>query len=269
MHGDYRRYLVRRGYAPATITGRMMVMHRWKQHLGHGRWRTATHHDVEVWIDELAVSPAVQRNYTSMLRGFYRWAMREGLCEHDPTALVDRPRLPRRLPRPAPEHEIARVLASTTPDVAAMVALMAAGGLRCCEVARLQWGDVRLDSGAVHVTGKGSRDRVVILPAQVVWMLTLLDTHTGAVFVNRFNAPYSSNRISRLVRLAFARHDYTTTAHQLRHRAASAALAVNGDLLAVRDFLGHSSVATTQGYTKVAGGAAAATSTAIKLPSVC
>src|SRR5262245_21322506 len=117
MQGDYRRYLQRRGYTRATITGRMMVLRRFRRHLGctykggHGncrRLRHATHHDVEAWVGTLDVCTGVQRNYVSMLRGFYRWAMREGICDRDPTDLVDRPRLPRRLPRPAPEHEIAR-----------------------------------------------------------------------------------------------------------------------------------------------------------------
>ena len=267
MIGDYRRYLVRRRFAPGTIKGRIVVLRRWLDHVGAG-WRSASHRDVESWIDTRPVSAAVQRNYVSMLRSFYRWAMREGLCERDPTALVDKPRLPRRLPRPAPDHEIAAVLATAPHHIATMVALMAGGGLRCCEVGALCWRDVRLEHCTIHVSGKGSRDRVVVLPEQVVWMLTMLDTHDGPVFVNRDGNPYSANRVSRLVRLQFMRHGYTTTAHQLRHRAASAALAVAGDLLAVRDFLGHASVATTQGYTKVAGGAAAATSSAIKLPHV-
>lgn len=272
VRSEYRRYLHRRRYARATITGRISILDRWRRHVGHGGWRHATHHDVEAWVDSLDVSAAVQRNYVSMLRGFYRWANREGLCGIDPTALVDRPRMPHRLPRPAPDDEIAVVLGQADEQVRTMVALMAGGGLRCCEVAALTWPDTRICDGTVHVHGKGSKDRLVGLPPQVLVMLARLDRteagSTGHVFRNRDGRPYSANRISRLVRLEFAKHGFTTVPHQLRHRAATAALAVDGNLLAVRDFLGHSSVSTTQGYLKVVDGAAAATSSAITLPSL-
>jgi site-specific recombinase XerC len=73
--------------------------------------------------------------------------------------------------------------------------------------------------------------------------------------------------VSMYVAKAFRATGSTVRAHQLRHRCATAALAYCGDLLAVRDLLGHSSVATTQIYTAAIPGRTAAASRALTLPA--
>ena len=89
----------------------------------------------------------------------------------------------------------------------------------------------------------------------------------GAVFVGPTGRRLAPYRVSQLVNQALHADGHVETAHQLRHRCATAALQVPGaDLLAVRDMLGHSSVSTTQGYTAVVPGRAAATSRAVRLP---
>ena len=120
--------------------------------------------------------------------------------------------------------------------------------------------------GARH--GQGVEERRVYLGPEVVQLLAALDGVDGPVFPSPvYGGHRSAARISQVVCRAFRAAGYPTTAHQLRHRAATAALQVPGaDLLAVRDMLGHSSVSTTQGYTAVVPGRAAATSRAVRMP---
>ena len=256
--------MLRRGYAKETIWARSANARRWVRWCPD--WRTATFHDVETWVDRRRVSPASSRNLIGYLRAFYRWAMREGLCEANPTLMVDRYRLPRRLPRPADDTAIAEVLSQVDTRTAAMIALEAGGGLRCCEVSRLDWADVDLIEGRVRVLGKG-RQRIVHLPTWARDHLAALERSDFAVFTGRGGRRLSPARISQIVCRAFHAAGHRTVAHQLRHRAATVALAQPGaDLLAVRDFLGHASVSATQIYAAIAPSRVVAMSRAIPAP---
>jgi len=259
--------MVARGYAPATVSARLSIAGDWLD------WRRgdidAGHVDVERWAAGRAVGPAATRNLHTMLRAFYRWAQRDGLVRHDPTQLADRPRVPAYLPRPAAEHDIARALAGADVAVQAMIALMACAGLRCVECSRLDWADIDLSAATVIVNGKGQRERMVDLSPDVVAALAVLAVSTsGPVFVGHGARRLSAARVSQRVAAVFAAAGLTVRAHQLRHRCATSALAEShGDLLAVRDLLGHASVATTQVYTAVSPGRTAATSRALRLPT--
>lgn len=262
----YRRYLIGRRFAPGTIKARTLIARKWLFHIGD-RWVTVGHGEIEDWIGEQAISPAAQRNYVTIMRGFYRWALRDELVDRTPMTLVDPPRLGRRQPRPARDAEIADVIGRSNPQLAAIIGVMACGALRCCEVAGLRWSDIDLHQGTMFVVGKGSHERTVALPDEALVLLARLDTDDGAVFRSKLDRPITAAYVSRLVSEAARAAGYTWTAHQLRHRAATMALQVPGaELLDVRDFLGHSSVATTQIYTKVVPGRAAAMSRQLRLP---
>lgn len=261
----YRRYMVRRRYAREVVWARFANARRWIAWAED--WRTATFEDVEDWVAERDLSPASSRNLVGYVRAFYRWACRVGLVEVDPTRLVDPIRLPRKLPRPAPERDIRNVLEQADEQLGAMVALMAGAGLRCCEVSRLDWADVDMLAGQVRVEGKGSKQRVVDVSDDVLRHLAPLDTTDGPVFVGPSGRRLSPARVSQIVCRALDSVESAAVAHHLRHRFATTALQLPGaDILAVRDALGHSSVSTTQIYTLVVPGRVAAMSRAVTLP---
>lgn len=268
----YWRYLCQRGYARSTRAKRIAAARSWLA-FRRGELAGATHRDVERWAHGRGLTPSSTRNLMVDLRGLYRWAMREGIVDADPTQLVDRPRVPMRLPRPAPERDIARVLAVGDVQVRALVALMACAGLRCVECSRLDWRDVDLQAATVIVDGKGSKERLVDLSPDVVRALAALALASpgrliGAVFHGPSGARLSPARVSQRVARAFAELGIDTRAHQLRHRCATMALRQPGvDLLAVRDLLGHVSISTTQVYTAVVPGRTALASRSLRLPT--
>lgn len=265
----YRRYAVDQ-WAPTTVGPRFVVACEWiALHPDPG---AATWRDVEAWLRDRGLAASSQRVLRGNLRAFYRWLMREGLVSADPTTLVNLRRIPQRVPRPAPDLELARLLERTHDvQLRALFALMACAGLRCVECSRLDWRDVDLAAATVIVNGKGERERLISLSpdvARALAELRLAARGSGAVFAGpsgRRMAPY---RVSQRVNLAIHAAGYSFTAHQLRHRCATAALQVPGaDLLAVRDLLGHASVATTQIYTLCLPERTAATSRALQLPA--
>lgn len=233
-----------------------------------GRPWSATVHDVEAFVGDRGLTASSSRDIVTHVRAFYRWAIRTGRTDTDPTVTVELPRAPRRLPRPARDVALAVAVADADAPMTAMLALMAGAGLRCCEVARLRWSDVDLVAGTVHVVGKGNRERVVEVGPAVRRALAAIDGPTPHVFVNRFEQPYSACRVSQLVNAHLRSVSAGCTAHQLRHRYATRALAECGDLSIVRDLLGHSTVAVTEIYAAVTPGAAGRVARSIDVPGL-
>lgn len=267
---SYRRYMRGRGFARGTLWARLAVAGDWLAHTG-GRL-DVDHRTVERWAAGRGLTASSTRNLLVNLRAFYRWCQREGCAASDPTTLADRPTLPRRLPRPAPDRDIATVARTAGAQLAALLALMACAGLRCVECSRLDWSDVDLTAATVIVNGKGSRERLIDLSPDVVralagHALARPGRPVGAVFVGPAGGRMTAAAVSQAVGRAFAAAGSPVRAHQLRHRCATVALAHCGDLLAVRDLLGHSSVATTQIYTAVMPGRTAAASRALTMPA--
>lgn len=257
-------YMRRKRWARGTRIKRLMEASRYREAVPG--WQTATWRDVERYVDGRDVAASTSRDIVSNLHAFYRWAGREGYCEHDPTALVDTVKVPKRLPRPARPDDIARALEIAAPRLAAIIALMAGCGLRCCEVAALRWDDIDLAAGVARVIGKGDRERTVWLGPGVVARLAALDTTTGPVFLNAYGRPASRAVISQNVNELFEQAGMTARAHRLRHWHATEALAQCGRIEVVRDMLGHVSTATTEGYAQLVAGVAATVQQAIRLP---
>lgn len=260
-------YMRRRNWAQSTRLRRLCEARWYIEAVGD--WRGATWRDVEHYLDRRDVGPSTARDIVSNLRAFYRWAGREGYCEQDPTALVDNPRVPRRMPRPAHDDDIALALESADDRMAAMIALMAGCGLRCCEVAALRWDDIDLATAMARVIGKGDRERPIWLSPDVVGRLVVLETSApGPVFMNRFGQPCSKAVVSVAVNGHFRRLGLTARAHRLRHWHGTDGLARTGNLAITRDMLGHATTATTELYAKLVPGAAADAQRATVLPSL-
>jgi integrase len=188
----------------------------------------------------------------STLRTFYRWARDTGRMSENPADRLPSVQPPLGHPRPAPEEAIEAGLEALDERVRLMVRLAASAGLRCAEIARVHTDDVfeDLEGWSLRVLGKGSRHRVVPLTRRLALELRALPH--GYAFPGRIDGHLSAAYISKLVSRALPEG---ATAHMLRHRFASRAYSAQRDIRAVQELLGHSSVATTQVYTKVPDGA--------------
>jgi integrase/recombinase XerC len=249
---DYTAAMRRRSLSPGTIVKREHELRHWLDAVGAG-WPTATADDVEAWLDGRRLSARSRYCALSHLSAFYRWAIRDGRAEVDPTVRIDRPKLPRRLPRPARRDLVVQAVDEAPPVMRAVLLCMVLAGLRCCEVARLDWRDVDLADRTAMIAGKGDRDRVVGLPSALLAALAALDGTAGPVFPGwQAEASAPGRIVSARVNDYLRRHGAGCTAHQLRHRYATNLLAAtSGNLLAVQQALGHASVATTQVYALV------------------
>lgn len=200
-----------------------------------------------------ALSPSAACRAVSDLAAFYRWARRENLATIDPTDLVERPRVPRRLPRPADVEGAARALAIGAEPERRACALMLYAGLRCCEVAVLERRDIDLVEGWLTLRGKrGHQRRVPIFAPLEPWLIPLVDLEPRArVYTGRRGRPLSPQRVSHRVCEHLDRVGCDFTGHQLRHRFGTHVLSQTRDLRLVQVLMGHATVSTTQIYTLV------------------
>lgn len=206
----------------------------------------------------------------SALRGFFKFLVRERAIEGDPTELVDRPRVARKLPRVLTYEDVDRLLAAPPLDTArglrdsAMIHLMYASGLRVSELCALKLGDLDRKVGTVAPLGKGGKRRIVPV-GQIA--LVRIDAYIDDVRVHSKGAKtdphlFLSPRGKRFTRQglwkllkAYARGCGITapiSPHKLRHSFATHLLRGGADLRAVQAMLGHADLGTTEIYTRVA-----------------
>lgn len=247
----------------ATLTVRTLQLRRIAEDLAPA----ATLLDVDeerllAWFDRLPGRPETRASYASAVHGLYRWMTvraRPRLRVDDPSQILDRPAIPAAQPRPMLDrhYDLALACSVSDPEMYLWLGLMGCSGLRCCEIAWLQVGDVEpLESGGglLHITGKGGKQRTV--PAGEMLMLTLRPfLHgRGPVFTRPSDGlahtPASvSHRVSRF--LAGVGVPAPHRAHSMRHRFGTDYHQLDVDLYRQATLMGHASVDTTRLYTQI------------------
>jgi integrase/recombinase XerC len=216
------------------------------------------------------------------IRTFYRWAVRGGVVDRDPSALLGRPKAASRLPTVLRASEAAELVeapdADPRPDARraardplqaaitlrdrAVLELLYGSGLRVGEVSGLTLDRIDLGRERVLVHGKGDKEREVPLSEFSSAALraylrdgrpTMASEASPALFFNRRKRPMTSRDIRGMVE-KYARRVMSgrrVTPHTLRHSFATHLLEGGADIRAVQELLGHASLATTQRYTHV------------------
>lgn len=220
---------------------------------------------------DFAVSRASTANRRlATLRRFYRWALREGMIERDPTLRLATAKAPQRFPQALTEQQVEALLAA--PDHRtdlglrdrAMLELIYATGLRATELVGLKLVEASLADGLVRVTGKGQKERVVPVGEEArLWLQRYLGQarpgllrgrSADALFVTRRGGPMTRQMFWKLVRRYALLADIRAplSPHGLRHAFATHLLNHGADLRVVQMLLGHADISTTQIYTHVA-----------------
>ncbi|MFA5941059.1 MAG: tyrosine recombinase XerC [Sinimarinibacterium sp.] len=212
------------------------------------------------------LQPASLQRHLSTLRAFFRHQVGEGRLAANPAQTVRAPKLRRKLPavigadqlNAALDREVDGGLAARD---RALVELLYSTGLRLAELQGLNVGDVDGDRTEFTVTGKGRKQRVVMLGAPArralaAWLLERADRAAAdepALFVStrgrrlsRAAIATSLKRWSKQAGLGAELHP-----HRLRHSFATHLLESSGDLRAVQEMLGHAHLSTTQIYTQL------------------
>ena len=206
----------------------------------------------------------------TVFKRFFRWALREHLCTADPTLKLLAARQPLRVPKTLSEAQVEALLAAPDPETPlglrdrTMLELMYASGLRVSELVGLKSVHVGLNEGALRVTGKGAKERMVPFGQEAHdWLrryladaraVILHGQVSDALFVTARGGPMTRQMFWILIK-RHARQagiQVPLSPHTLRHAFATHLLNHGADLRAVQMLLGHADISTTTIYTHVA-----------------
>jgi site-specific recombinase XerD len=273
----FRRELERRGSSRHTIKaygGDLAELAQWATGRG-SEPGDLVYRDLRAYaaaLSERGLARTSVSRKLAAIRSLYDHLARSGDADQNPAELLPMPKKASRLPRVLGPDELARLLdripASGPLEIRdrAMLEVTYACGLRAEEIVNLDADSVDFDSETLRVTGKGSKTRILPIgePAQ-----RALERYLGharpalganpaeqALFLSRRGRRLSTSdvrrRLDRWVREAAVAGNISP--HTLRHSFATHLLEGGADLRSIQELLGHSSVSTTQVYTRVEPG---------------
>jgi integrase/recombinase XerD len=227
----------------------------------------ATAADLRAYLGQLrarGLAPRSQARRLSALRQFYRFLLREGMRDDDPSAGLDSPRPGRKLPKYLGAAEIAALLAAAAglpgragPTAVAALELLYATGLRVSELLALPPAAITAGEAMILIRGKGGKERIVplspIAAAAAGRLLAGREKPGRWLFPGRDpRRPMTRQGLALLLKqaaLAAGLDPALVSPHVLRHAFATDLLANGANLRSLQTLLGHSAIATTEIYT--------------------
>lgn len=236
----------------------------------HLDFRSVTVNELDTFLAALAdigIHPRSQARILSGIRSFYHFLFIEKEIDHDPTELIETPKIGKHLPEVLSTEEIDRLINSidlSTPEGQrnrTIIEILYSCGLRVSELCNLKMSGLYLDEGFIRILGKGNKERLVPISGRAVRELQLWFTdrnlipikpgYEDYVFLSlRRGTPLSRIMIFHIVKELAAKAGITKTIspHTFRHSFATHLLEGGANLRAIQAMLGHEAIATTEIY---------------------
>lgn len=221
-----------------------------------------------VWVNQLGMLPPTQARVLSGLKAFFKYLILEKLIKNDPSALLESPKLSRKLPDTLNIIDINKLIDCidlSRPEGMrnkTILEILYGCGLRVSELTGLKLSNLYLDIDFIKITGKGNKERLVPIGSEAVKYLRIyineirvhIPVKTGSedfVFLNRRGGPLSRVMVFLIIKdlAQSAGIKKSISPHTFRHSFATHLIEGGADLRAVQEMLGHESITTTEIYT--------------------
>lgn len=220
------------------------------------------------WMSGKGISPRTQARTISGVKSFYRFLLVEEIIEHDPTTLLESPKIGRKLPDVLNNDEINLLIDSVDLERPeglrnkAIIETLYSCGLRVSELVNLRLSNLHFEQEFIKIDGKGEKERLVPISKRAIedikkYMvgyrrkLKIDRTNENVLFLNRRGRKLSRVMIFTIIKNLAAKVNLekSISPHTFRHSFASALVQGGADLRAVQEMLGHESILTTEIYT--------------------
>lgn len=250
--------------------------HSWLQDRPHvWTWGNVNRTDVQDYLlhlkgsEERSYAPATQARKVAAIKSFFHFLSADQKVEQDPTSDLVSPRVQKYWPKAISIEEVNALLEQTAQNEQpegirdrAMLETLYATGLRVSELVNLNKEDINVESQYLRCLGKGRKERLVPVHSRALEAVTCYLNEARPLLArnDQENALFLNHRGQRLTRQGFwlilkayssAAHIDGITPHTLRHSFATHMLHGGTDLRKVQEWLGHSSISTTQIYTQL------------------
>jgi len=224
--------------------------------------------DFIVMLMDQGLSESSVNRKLSALRSFFKYLVRHGLRASGPMALIKAPKIPKRIPVFVEDHKLDELLDSgaffdegfsSVRDKLVIEGLFGTG-MRLAELLSLKESDVDFYEQTIRVTGKRNKERIIPVSKPLVDQIKAylelksfqkFNNKSGRLFVTNKGADAYPGLIYKIVQryLTFISTQDKRSPHVLRHSYATSLLNRGADLNAIKELLGHASLAATQVYT--------------------
>jgi len=220
------------------------------------------------WLNERGVSPRTQARTISGIKSFYKYLLIEGKISNDPTALLESPKIGRKLPDILSMDEIDSLIEAVDLDKPegqrnkAMLETLYSCGLRVSELVNLKLTNLFFLQGYLKVEGKAEKERLVPVSSRAVEEiekyvegyrenLRIQKDSQNVLFLNRRGKKLSRVMVFTIIKNLAEKIslDKKISPHTFRHSFATHLINGGADLRAVQEMLGHESILTTEIYT--------------------
>ena len=224
-------------------------------------------------LEEKGLKASTVARKLAALRSLFRYLCREGALVANPAGAVASPLVERALPRHLPVEQVAEAMEAPATERfsgvrdRAVLEVFYGGGIRLGELVGLNLSSLDLAEGTIKVMGKGRKERIAPIGAkaqealeaylqrraEVLLECDMSQVEVGALFLNGRGKRLSRRTVQRIVErhLRAVSEDDSLSPHRLRHSFAAHLLDAGADLVAVKELLGHATLAATQSYTEV------------------
>ncbi|MGF7138427.1 site-specific tyrosine recombinase XerD [Roseimarinus sediminis] len=220
------------------------------------------------WLNEKGVSPRTQARTISGIKSYYKYLLIEEKINSDPTALLESPKIGRKLPDVLSTDEIDGLIDAIDVDKPegqrnkAILETLYSCGLRVSELVNLKVSNLFFEQGYIKIEGKGDKERLVPISERAMleikkylegYRKTLKIVHGAEdiLFLNRRGQKLSRVMIFTIIKNLAGKLNLNKkiSPHTFRHSFATHLIDGGADLRAVQEMLGHESILTTEIYT--------------------
>jgi len=220
------------------------------------------------WLNELDVLPNSQARIISGLKSFFAYLMLEEIIAEDPSAMLEAPKLSRKLPDVLNVQEINDLIDAIDLSSAegmrnkAMIEVLYGCGLRVSELINLNISDLNVAAEFIKVTGKGNKERLIPIGSVALKYIDLYVTEVrvhvkikkgfeDCIFLNRGGTRISRISVFTIIKTLAEKSNLNKniSPHTFRHSFATHLIEGGADLRVVQEMLGHTSITTTEIYT--------------------
>ena len=220
------------------------------------------------YVNELGMSAYSQARILSGIKAFFKYLEFEELIDSSPAALLEGPKIGRKLPDTLEYNDIVKLFEAidlSSPEGArnrAILEILYSSGLRVSELVELRLSNIYFDIGFLRVIGKGNKERLVPIGRDAMKFLKIyleeIRVHIPVqkgfenyAFLNKRGRKLSRVMIFLVIKSLAEKIGLkkTISPHTFRHSFATHLIEGGADLRAVQEMLGHASITTTEIYT--------------------